>query len=328
MRALIESFTSQLEDSLNTGKLIGTIKRETPIESIIICGMGGSGIGGKIVLEWLENTLSVPCVAHSTYGLPNFANKNTLVIISSYSGNTEETLSAMEVALAKECRIACITSGGKVLDWARRYDIPFISVVGGHPPRSQFGQSIVQLCRMLESHDLISSSIYSDLHAAAKMLNDSAHYIQSEAKKIATQINHTTPIIYSGAGYEGVAIRWRQQIGENSKMLSWHHHFPEMNHNELVGWEGGNENFSAVLLRNEDDAQRVKVRMDICAEIFEDKGAKVVQVDSKGLTKLERGLYLVNMGDWVSLHLAEINGTDPVDIKNIDFLKNKLAGIK
>lgn len=327
MRELIETFTDQLEDALNNGAVSGEINKGDSINSLIICGMGGSGIGGKIVLEWLEQTLNIPCVAHNTYGLPNFANKNTLVLISSYSGNTEETLSAMEVALAKECKLGCVTSGGKVMDWAKRYKIPYIEIKGGRPPRSQFGQSIVQLCRMLESFSLIGSSIYSDLHAATKMLKDSAHYIQSEAKKIAQKINKTIPIIYSGSGYEGVAIRWRQQIGENSKMLCWHHQFPEMNHNDLVGWEGGSECFSVVLLRNEDDAERVKLRMDICKEIFEEKGAQIVIVESKGITKLERGMYLVNLGDWVSLHLAEMNGTDPVDIKNIDFLKNKLSKI-
>ncbi len=327
MRALIESFTQQLEDSLNNGSVTGTIKKDHPINSLVICGMGGSGIGGKIVLEWLEETLTIPCITHNSYGLPNFADKNTLVLISSYSGNTEETLSAMEGALAKECQIGCITSGGKVMDWAKKYAIPYIEINGGQPPRSQFGQSVVQLCRILETFGLIGPSIYSDLHAAAKMLNDSAHYIQSEAKKIAERMNHTIPVIYAGSGYEGVAIRWRQQIGENSKMLCWHHQFPEMNHNDLVGWEGGNKDFSVVLLRNEDDAQRVKKRMDISTGIFEEKGAQVSIVESKGTSKLERSMYLVNLGDWVSLHLAEINGTDPVDIKNIDLLKNKLADI-
>lgn len=325
MRALIESFTSQIEDSLNTGKVLGDIKTDKSIDSLIICGMGGSGIGGRVVLEWLEETLSIPCVSHSSYGLPNFANSNTLVLISSYSGNTEETLSAMEVALAKECILGCVTSGGKVKDWAVKYDIPYINVNGGQPPRSQFGQSVVQICRMLESFELIGPSIYSDLHAAIKLLNDSAYYIQSYAKEIAEQINNTTPIIYSGSSYEAVAIRWRQQIGENSKTLCFHNQFPEMNHNDLVGWEGGSDAFSTVLFRSEDDAKRVKIRMDICKEIFEDKGATVVEVESKGITKLERSLYLVNLGDWVSLHLAEINKTNPVDIKNIDFLKNKLA---
>lgn len=327
MRALIESFTSQIVDSLNTGKVLGDIKDDKTINSLIICGMGGSGIGGRIVLEWLEHTLNIPCVAHSSYGLPNFADANTLVLISSYSGNTEETLSAMEVALAKECIIGCITSGGKVRDWAKKYAVPYILVNGGHPPRSQFGQSVVQICRILESFELIGPSIYSDLHAAVKLLNDSAYYIQSQAKRVAEQINKTTPIIYSGSGYEGVAIRWRQQIGENAKILCFHHQFPEMNHNDLVGWEGGNDSFSAVLFRNEDDAQRVKIRMEICKGIFEEKGATVVEVESKGITKLERSLYLVNLGDWVSLHLAEMNKTNPVDIKNIDFLKNKLANI-
>ncbi len=328
MRALIESFTTQVETALDQGKVLGDVPSSRSVDSLIICGMGGSGIGGRIVLEWLSDQLSIPCVAHNTYGLPAFADVNTLVIISSYSGNTEETLSAMEGALAKECMLGCITSGGKVMDWARKYKVPYIPIEGGHPPRSQFGQSVVQICRMLESYNLIRSSIYSELHAAVKLLNDSAYYIQSKAKELAESINGTTPIIYSGSGYEGVAVRWRQQIGENAKMLCFHHQFPEMNHNDLVGWEGGSDSFSVVLFRNEDDAERVKLRMDICREIFQEKGATVVELDSKGSSRLERGFYLVNFGDWVSLHLAEMNGTDPVDIKNIDLLKGKLAQIK
>jgi len=327
MRKLIETFTTQLADALNNGSVSGKVNTKREINSLIICGMGGSGIGGKVVLEWLAHKLSIPCITHNSYAIPNWANHNTLVIISSYSGNTEETLSAMEAAMAKDCLIGAITSGGKVTDWAEKYKIPYISVDGGHPPRSQFGQSVVQLCRMLESFRLITSDIYSELFAATELLNKKQLDIRDEAEKVAEKLKETTPIIYTGSSYEGVGIRWRQQLNENSKVLCWHHHFPEMNHNELVGWETGNNSYSVILLCNEDDPQRVKVRMEISKTIFLEKSAQVIEIHSKGNSVLERSLYLIHLGDWVSLLLAEITNTDPVVIKNIDLLKNKLAEV-
>ncbi len=328
MRDLIESFPKQIKDSINTGKIEGKVTTSKPINSIVVCGMGGSGIGGKIVAEWIKDSLKVPYLCHNSYGLPEFCDENTLVIISSYSGNTEETLSAMEAALSKQCQIACITSGGKVQSWSEKYGIPYVKVNGGLPPRSQFGQSTVQLSRLLNAFKIVDDSIFSSLDLAAQKLSANQSEIETTAAGIANQINQTIPAVYIGSDYEGVAVRWRQQIGENAKMICFHHQFPEMNHNDLVGWEGGDSKFSAILLRNEDDAERVKVRMDICKEIFKEKNATVVEVDSWGESRLEKSLYLIHLGDWVSLLLAEMNNVDPVDIKNIDFLKNKLAELE
>jgi bifunctional phosphoglucose/phosphomannose isomerase len=177
----------------------------------------------------------------------------------------------MEAALSKQCQIACITSGGKVQSWSEKYGIPYVKVNGGLPPRSQFGQSTVQLSRLLNAFKIVDDSIFSSLDLAAQKLSANQSEIETTAAGIANQINQTIPAVYIGSDYEGVAVRWRQQIGENAKMICFHHQFPEMNHNDLVGWEGGDSKFSAILLRNEDDAERVKVRMDICKEIFKEK---------------------------------------------------------
>jgi len=328
MRDLIKSFPKQIKQSIKNGKIEGKLDSSKTIDAIVICGMGGSGIGGKIVSEWLKESIKVPYICHNSYGLPRFCNENTLVIISSYSGNTEETLSAMEQALAKQCQIACITSGGKVQSWSEKYDIPYVKINGGEPPRSQFGQSTVQLCRILHAFGIAEENIFSTLDLAAQKLEANQPEIENKGIEIANHLNQTIPAIYVGSDYEGVAIRWRQQIAENSKMLSFHHQFPEMNHNDLVGWEGADSKYAAVLLRNEDDAERVKVRMDICKGIFEEKKATVVDVESWGENPIEKSLYLVHLGDWVSLHLAEMNKIDPVDIKNIDLLKNKLSELR
>jgi len=167
MRELIKSFPLQLKNSITSGKIHGDVNKEKTISSIVVCGMGGSGIGGKIVSEWIRKELKVPFICHNSYGLPEFSNEQTLVIISSYSGNTEETLSAMEVALSRQCQIACITSGGKVKSWSEKYKIPYITIEGGLPPRSQFGQSTVQLCRILNSYGIIDNSIFNKLELAA-----------------------------------------------------------------------------------------------------------------------------------------------------------------
>ncbi|MGB1031251.1 MAG: bifunctional phosphoglucose/phosphomannose isomerase [Flavobacteriales bacterium] len=325
MRSLIEGFSEQINHALEIGSQCQLNAPKSTILNVVVCGLGGSGIGGKIISQLVQDHCSVPVQVNNHYTIPAFVNKNTLVVISSYSGNTEETVSAMKEARAKGAEIAVITSGGQVLEIANGDDLNTIVIPGGHPPRSQFGYSIVQQLFIFHHYQLLSDELFEAKSGLVEFLNKHYLEIQEEAAAIAKAINGKQTIIYADDRWEGVAIRWRQQLNENSKLLCWHHIFPELNHNELVGWDGGSDQFAVLMLRTENDYQRNKMRMNISKEWIENKAAKVIEVEAKGDNPLERMLYLVNLGDWVSLLIAEANGTDPVSIEAIDHLKSELA---
>lgn len=325
MRALIQDFPQHLSEAQSIGSSLGSVIPKTAIQSVVITGLGGSGIGGKVISQWVAARLKVPVLVNNDYSLPAFVGSGTLVIVSSYSGNTEETLSAMDAAMERNAQVAAVTSGGKVLDRCVAEGLTHIVIPGGNPPRSMFGYSSVQLIFMLKAFGLLEGDWAAAVEGIAHALKAKQDQIESDALALARGIRSTTPIIYSEQQLEGVAIRWRQQINENSKLLCWHHVFPEMNHNELVGWETGDERFSVVVLKTSADHPRSRMRMEICEGIFRSKTPHYHELIAQGETLLEQIYYLVHFGDWLSLHLAELSNTDPVDIRNIDFLKSELA---
>lgn len=295
------------------------------IANVLITGLGGSGIGGTILSEVISDTCPVPVIINKDYFIPGFVNERTLVIISSYSGNTEETVNAMKEAIAKKAQIVCITSGGKVLEMARQHQYDFIEIPGGKPPRSCIGYSVVQLIKVFIAKRLASMELFKDLDAAIALLDKENDAIKEEAQKIAQKLHHKIAVIYSLGTCEGVAVRLRQQINENSKMLCWHHAFPEMNHNELVGWTTKNDMLAVVSLQTSFDYARTKKRYEVCRPLFEKYSGAVIDITAKGKSRLEQFFYLINLGDWISCDLADIKGIDPVEVKVIDHLKGELA---
>ncbi|MFM1931705.1 MAG: hypothetical protein RL226_1008 [Bacteroidota bacterium] len=325
MRQLIETFPDQVHRACLNAEAASLLNSSTPIQNVVICGLGGSGIGGKIASQLIQDEASVPVLACNDYALPGFVNEHTLVLISSYSGNTEETVSAMNEALKKKCLIACVTSGGEVSRLAEAHGLNCIEVPGGFPPRSQFGYSLVSVMRYLVHYNIVSAAWWEQMKGVSTFLQSHQHGIVEKAEALAGALIGKTPVLYAESRLEGVIIRWRQQINENSKMLCWHHVYPEMNHNEIIGWEGGANNLAVVVLRSGDDHPRSMIRMDITRHLFEQQGAAVHSVEDRGAGRLQRTMYFVHFGDWLSLLLAEKQGVDPVSITSIDFLKNELA---
>ncbi|NQX90878.1 MAG: bifunctional phosphoglucose/phosphomannose isomerase [Flavobacteriales bacterium] len=325
MRELITKFPQQLAHAIEIGKSTELKNPPADIRNVLICGLGGSGIGGKIMCQLIEEQCEVPVLTNNNYTIPAFVNQQTLVVISSYSGNTEETLQAMDFALEQGAEVAVITSGGQVLDRAEKHGLNKIVVPGGHPPRSQFGYSIVSQLFLFNHYGLLSEDLFMPVDNMVSFLQENQPLFIEQAKTIANSVNNTLPIIYSDTSWEGVAIRWRQQLNENSKMLCWHHVFPELNHNELVGWESGSNQYSVILLRTDGDLKRNQVRMDISKDWIEQKNASIVEVKAIGDNKLFQMIGLVHLGDWVSLILAEENQIDPVSIDAIHHLKSELA---
>ena len=324
MKDLVQNFTQQLRESKAIAEK-AIISDHKNIQSILITGLGGSGIGGTIVSELVADSCKVPVIVNKDYFLPAFVNETTLVIISSYSGNTEETLSAMQEAISRKAQIIAITSGGKILQLAKQHQFDFIEIPGGQPPRSCIGYSLIQLIKVFVSTGFAKPSLFSDLEKAIQLLDHENGAIKTEAKQISEKLLNKIAVLYSLGTCEGTVVRFRQQINENSKMLCWHNTLPEMNHNELVGWTTRNENLVVMAFHTSFDYERTKKRYAVCRPIFEKYSNGVIDITAKGTSKLEQFLYLIHLGDWISCYLADLKGIDPVEVNVIDLLKGELA---
>jgi glucose/mannose-6-phosphate isomerase len=324
MKALVESFTEQLKRAKEIADK-AVISKSGNIQNIIVTGLGGSGIGGTILNELVSDSCSVPIIVNKDYFLPAFANPNTLLIVSSYSGNTEETVQVMNEAISKKVQIACVTSGGKVLELAKQHQFDFIEIPGGNPPRSCIGYSLVQLIQILIAKGFADKKLMSDLDKSIELLSKEKENIKTEATSIAKKLNGQLTVIYSLGTCEGVSVRFRQQINENSKALCWHHVFPEMNHNELVGWTTENKNLTVVTFHTSFDYNRTQKRYEVCKPIFQKYAKEVIDIKAKGDSKLEQFLYLIHIGDWISCYIADIRGVDAVEVNVINHLKQELS---
>ncbi|MBK8845644.1 MAG: hypothetical protein IPO27_03410 [Bacteroidetes bacterium] len=198
-------------------------------------------------------------------------------------------------------------------------------IPSGMPPRSMFGFSFTQLLFVLNAKGLCSDSFLKEIEEAIRMIDSCQADIRTEAQELSDKLFNKIPVIYSDAKYEGVSVRFRQQINENSKMLCWHNALPEMNHNELVGWVDANDKLAVIFFRNDDDYIRTIARMEYSAEVVKQVTPHIFYIHSKGNSQLARTLYLVHIGDWISCFLADKKGIDAVEVNVITKLKNKLA---
>ncbi|HET6226042.1 MAG TPA: bifunctional phosphoglucose/phosphomannose isomerase [Bacteroidia bacterium] len=327
MKTLVANFSKQLTEAISIGSKAKLTASASKINNVLICGLGGSGIGGSIVAQVVTPTATVPIDSSKGYFIPGYVNENTLVIISSYSGNTEETLQCMEQAIQKNSKIVCITSGGSVEKIAKEKGFDYIIVPGGMPPRSCLGYSLVQLFYILGFFKIISEGFVNDLQAAVKLIDQEESAIISEATAISKKLMGKLPIIYATTYNEGIAIRFRQQLNENSKILCWHQIIPEMNHNELVGWTEKNDNLVVIFFLDKDEYSRNKARVEINKEVIKKYTANVIDIYSKGNSAIEKAIYFIHLGDWVSVILGESRGVDLMEIKVIDHLKSALSKI-
>jgi glucose/mannose-6-phosphate isomerase len=327
MKSLVENFPKQLREAISIGQAAKLPALTNNIQNILISGLGGSGIGGTIVSEIVSNTCPVPVVINKDYFLPEFVGPKTLVVVSSYSGNTEETLQAMEEAIAKNAMIVCISSGGKIAERAKAHGFGLITIPGGMPPRSCLGYSLTQLFFILKNYNLTGNEFIEQLTSAIELIENDQSEIIKEATEVSKKLIGKLPVIYAVDGYNGVATRFRQQINENSKMLCWHHILPEMNHNELVGWTEEHPEIAVVILRNDDDYSRTQTRIEISKTVFKKYTNTICEIYSKGKSKLERSVYLIHLTDWISVLIAESRNIDATEVNIINHLKGELAKI-
>ena len=327
MNDYINDFSNHLRDAMEIANNTALSPCTKEIRNILICGLGGSGIGGTIVSDIISSKVNIPIAATKDYSIPNFVNEHTLVIANSYSGNTEETLYALEKCQARGAEIAVITSGGKLKTIAEENKYNKIIIPGNQPPRAMFGYAFTELFFMLNHYGIIDDSFKSDFDKAITLIDTEKADIQKQAMNLAKKMYKQTPVIYVAKGFEGVAVRFRQQLNENSKMLGWHNVVPEMNHNELLGWRTNVDDLAVVYFRNKCDYDRNQIRMDINKKVISKFTSNITEIWSKGDSLIENSLYHISVGDWTSWYLSEMNNVDAIEIDVIDFLKGELAKI-
>ena len=333
----IFDFPEQMARALNIGKSWKIDPKQfLDIKNIVLIGMGGSAIGGDLVRSLLNSKLEIPFQVCRHYKLPESVDDETLVIASSYSGNTEETLAALDDALNRKAMTAAITTGGMMAEVCKINEIPMALLPSGMQPRAALGFSFVPILMFLEKVKLIPSMANEITVIIEKLKTYRQEYIEDApvknnlAKKLAEKLQGKMAVIYSGPTLtDAVAVRWKGQICENSKTLAFCNQFAEFNHNELVGWSDITrqyaENLVVLILRDKDDHPQIKKRMDIVKPLIEDTGAEVIEVESRGNSDLERMFSLIQIGDFVSYYLAILNKQDPTPVVTIEMLKAALA---
>lgn len=307
------------------------------IDKVVVCGMGGSAIGGDL-LSSLAANLGKPIVfVHRGYDLPAFVDSQTLVIASSYSGNTEETLSAFAQAMERNCTKFVITTGGRLRELAQENGIPVFIIDYHSQPRAALGYSFVPLLSLLGKLGLLEDQLANveamlqELEGLLDKLAENIPESHNPAKQLARSLFGKLIIIYGAGILAPVAKRWKGQFNENSKALAFYETFPELNHNAVVGYEFPREvagNTYVILLHSPSLHPRILARYRVTGEILEKAGLEYKIVTALGSDDLTRMMSHVFLGDWVSYYLAMIHETDPTPVRMIDYLKQRLGQIR
>lgn len=290
----------------------------------IVCGMGGSAIGGDLAAAAIGERLTKPLLTVRGYELPSWAPAGAAVLCSSYSGNTEETLACYSAAEALGAGRIVATTGGQLADSARADGVPVVGLPSGMPPRAAVGY---MFCVATELAAIAGAAptIHTEIDAAAAHLDQRSEAIGVRAEEIADQIGDSVPVFYGAGLTSPVAYRWKTQVNENAKLPAFSSPLPEASHNEIAGWEGSRKRLACVMLSDDEQHPRERRRFEATGELIEPHAAAVVRADAEGETRTARLLELVMLGDLLSLHLAARHGVDPAPIEAIDALKAKLG---
>ena len=331
MLAILLDFHKQCKDAVERAGALKLPSGYARVKRIVVAGLGGSAIGGDLLFTYLAGELSIPLCVSRDYQLPAFVDKETLLFAVSYSGNTEETLSAYNEAVSRSAKIVGITSGGELKKRCKEMKIPVVLVPGGMPPRTALGYLFFPMLVIVRKLKLVTdkSGEIGETLTLLEELSQRYHSLpDNPATALAKKLYGRIPIIYGSRNTSAVALRWRTQINENSKTLAFHHLFPELNHNEIVGWEGLpqiTQNFRVVILRDKGESERVKRRIEITKSLIGNVPSGIDEIASTGESLLARLFSLIYLGDFVSFYLAVMNSVDPTPVERIDTLKKELA---
>lgn len=325
MHTLIALFPKQLREAVQIGKKFSLKNKPNALSHILVSGLGGSGIGASIVQEYVNDKLAIPFVVNKNYFIPKWTNAQTLFIACSYSGNTEETLQAVQDARKAKANIVCITSGGTLAQFARKHNYPLIEIPSGMPPRACLGYSMIQLLYVLKAFGLLKTGFEKEILTSADIIERKTRSIQTQAHKIADSLYGKQIAIYTVAGLEALGIRFCQQLLENSKVLCWQNVVPEMTHNEIVGWRLNRPDVAAVFCQSPDTYERNRRRLAFLKKVVKQYKATTVDIQLQGESHWEMVFLFIHLTDYVSVFLADRYGHDTVEVKVIDRLKAEMS---
>ncbi len=327
MFELIKKFPDQLLEALAIGEKANITGNKSSIKNIVVSGLGGSGIGGSLLAELLREDLSVPVIVNKGYSLPAFIDSSSLIILCSYSGNTEETLSCASQALSKGLKPVCITSGGKLEEIAVKNNLSIIKIPGGFPPRACLGYAVVQLFYVLHYYGLIDDKFKEQIKNVAAFLKEQQPQLMKDAEFLAGKLTKKLIIAYAEDKYESTALRLKQQINENGKMHCWYNVLPELNHNELLGWREADRALGILIFTTDDAYPRNTHRANFTKSVIEKVSSNVFEINAQGKNLFEKHFHLIHWGDWFSYYLAIKQGLDPMEIEVLNRLKGHMASI-
>jgi len=337
MLGLVEGLPEQFEkgrELLKDFNLKPSYLKSKP-NKIILTGLGGSAIGGDLIKAYFLNEIKIPVLVNRNYNLPACVDSSTLLIVVSYSGNTEETLSAYKEGKQKKAQMVALTTGGKLLEMCKKDSIATHIIPAGFPPRASIGLQFAGLVGILEKLGLSKDKskdfkeMIQILKSMRKDFNRNVPTKENLAKKLAKDLVGRIPVIYATQDLNDVvALRWKDQINENGKAFAFNNIFPELNHNEIVGWEFPKniiENFSIIMIRDKQENPQVRKRFKITAELLKDIAYDIFEFRAMGDSLLARLFSAIYLGDYVSVYLALLYGTDPTPVKRIEELKKQLV---
>ena len=312
---MLKSFPDQLEwEKLDVDLSI--------YKTVTFCGMGGSGIVGDIAKSWLEHKgCRIPALSYRGYDLPNCVNgEEHLVVCTSYSGNTEETINNFKDAIERQATVVCISSGGKLEELAKSNGVLHLKIPEGFAPRYALGYMLSKVLAVLGVEK-------EELEDARENIKSSYEEIKKKAEDIAQRLFGYVPVIYATPLTEASAFRWRTQINENAKTQAYHAVLPEMHPNGVVGLDNAEirGKCAFVVMFDPKDHERVRLRVDITIKLLKDLGITPIAVGGDGNSYLARTLHLIHVGDWASYYLAGKYGFEPLPVKVIDRIKEELS---
>lgn len=314
MESVLQAFPQQCKDAMNIGHGI----KLAEIDRIIVAGMGGSAFAGDVIKAIASDEIEVSVVRD--YSIPKNSNEKTLVFVVSYSGNTEETLSAFEDAINKKCKIIGISSGGKLEELCRKNKVPFVKVPSGIQPRCALGYLSIPMLVILQENKIVQNL---ELELIDKDLQNPS--IKTKGLEIAKLLGTKIPLIYSSEKLKCLSYGWKTRINENSKIHAFSNQIPELNHNELVGYTNKIGSFCTIILVDKDDNPFIKKRFFATKSSIEKLGGECILLETMGSNRASRIFSALHLGDWVSYYLALEYGIDPQPVEVIENFKKELV---
>ena len=310
-----------------------TAEEGVGISSIVLAGMGGSALAANIIKNWLFDNLVVPFEVVRGYNLPDYISPDTLVVISSHSGNTEEALACYQQAVGEGARIVIMTAGGKLLELARKHNHMVLELPDGFQPRMAVMAGFKALACLFEDMRLVSTTdLRGQLINVADFL-DKVKFAMSPdnqaddniAMNIAEQVAGKIAVVYAASMLGSAAYKWKININENGKQLAFYNTYPELNHNEFQGWMfPKDKDLVSIQLESSLEAEQMQKRMQTTEEILKSHGFTPIKVQAQGSTHIEQLLSTILLGDYVSAYVGILNGIDPTPVELVEKLKKSL----